>query len=99
MTRRAVNLIQFWLTVGYCLLPAMAFGISGYIRFHTDLFPRASVDARSYVLFAALVTVVWIFVFERFGLNRISTLLALETGIRTDFYIDRPAHLDGPQSD
>jgi len=83
MTRRAVNLIQFWLTVGYCLLPGVSFGIAGYFRFHSGLFPPTHVDARSYLLFVALVTVIWIFVFERVGLNRVSTLLALRTGIRT----------------
>lgn len=83
MTRRTVNIIQFWLTVGYFCLPAASFGIAWYLRFRTELFPHARIDVRSYILFAALVTIVWAFIFERLGLNRISTLLALRTGIRT----------------
>ena len=83
MTRRTVNLIEFWLTIGYFLLPALSFGIAGYFRFRTGLFPLTHVDKRSYWLFVALVTIVWTFIVERFGLGRVSTLLALRTGIQT----------------
>jgi Undecaprenyl-phosphate glucose phosphotransferase len=83
VTRRSVNLFQFWLTIGYFLLPAVSFGIAAYVRFKTGLFPYAEVDRRPYWLFVALVTIVWIFIVERLGLNRISTLLALRTGIKT----------------
>ncbi len=81
MTRRSINLMQFWLTVGFFLIPGLAFGIAGYIRFGTTLFARADVEVRSYLLFTAVVTLLWAFMVERLSLNRISTLLTLRTGI------------------
>ena len=83
MTRRTVNLLQFWLTIGFLSLPGLAFAIAGYIRFRTALFPEADVEMRSYAIFIVLVTALWAYVVERLALNRISTLLALRTGIIT----------------
>jgi Undecaprenyl-phosphate glucose phosphotransferase len=83
MTRRSINLTQFWLTVGFFLIPGLAFGIAGYLRFHTTLFAHAEVEVRSYLLFTAVVTLLWAFMVERLGLNRISILLTLRTGIAT----------------
>lgn len=83
MTRRSNNLIQFWLTMGFLLIPGLAFGIAGYIRFMTALFPPAEVDIRSYLLFTMLVTLLWAFIIEHLNLNSISTLLTLRTGIAT----------------
>jgi Undecaprenyl-phosphate glucose phosphotransferase len=42
-----------------------------------------SVPSRAYFVFAVLITAFWAFAVERLGLNRISTILALRTGINT----------------
>lgn len=83
MTRRSVNLMQFWLTVGFFSIPGLAFGIAGYIRFGTTLFPQTEVDVRSYLLFVFLVTVFWAFITDHLGLNHISKLITLRTGVAT----------------
>lgn len=83
MTRRSINLTQFWLTVGLFSLPGLSFAIAEYLRFRTALFTPAEVDTRSYLIFAILVSLLWAFVVEHLGLNRISTLRTLRTGIYT----------------
>src|SRR5215469_8937907 len=83
MTRRSINVTQFWLTVGLFSLPGLSFVIAGYIRFRTGLFSPMEVDRRSYLIFAVLVSLLWALVVGHFGLNRISTLLTLKTGIGT----------------
>lgn len=84
MTRRSVNLLQFWLTVAFFLLPGVAFTLAWYVRFRTGLFVTATpVDRQAYFVFSVIVTVFWAWVVEKIGLNRISTVLALRTGIQT----------------
>jgi Undecaprenyl-phosphate glucose phosphotransferase len=83
MTKRSINLMQFWLTVGFFLVPGLSFGIAGYIRFGTTLFAHTEFEVRSYLLFTAVVTLLWASMVERLSLNRISTLLTLRTGILT----------------
>jgi exopolysaccharide biosynthesis polyprenyl glycosylphosphotransferase len=83
MTRRSINLIQFWLTIGLFSVPAMAFGAAGYIRFKSGYFYYVDVDVYPYLVFTVLVTLLWAFIVDHLGLNRLSTLLTLRTGIRT----------------
>jgi len=61
----------------------MAYSISGYIRFSSGYFVPATADPYSYLILTLLVTLFWAFVVEHFRLNRIETLLAIQTGIRT----------------
>jgi len=83
MTRRSINLAQFWLSIGLFSLPVVSFGIAAYIRFRTALFPAAEVNARSYLIFTVLVTLLWALVVEHLDLNSVSTILTLRTGICT----------------
>lgn len=83
MTKRSINLVQFWLTVGFLVIPVFAFAMAGYVRFRMNLFEPADVDLRSYLLFTALVALLWIVMVERMRLNRISTIATLRTGIAT----------------
>jgi Undecaprenyl-phosphate glucose phosphotransferase len=82
VTRRSINLIQFWLTIGYFSIPGVAFSIAGYIRFRSGLFAAAEVDTHSYVIFTVLVSLLWALVIQHFRLNRIVTLLMLHTGVK-----------------
>jgi Undecaprenyl-phosphate glucose phosphotransferase len=83
MTKRTINLIQFWLTIGLFSIPGVAFSIAAYIRFRSGAFSNVDVDAYSYVIFIILVTSLWALVVERLQLNRLTTLLMLQTGVRT----------------
>jgi len=83
MTRRTINLLQFWLTLAFVALPGLSFWLAWYVRFQSGLFPPANVHSRAYFVFAVLITAFWAFAVERLGLNRISTILALRTGINT----------------
>ena len=83
MTKRSINVIQFWLTIGFFLIPGLSFGLATYLRFGTKLFMHAEADSRSYLLFMLLVTVLWAFIIEHLGLNRISKLVTLRTGVAT----------------
>ncbi len=82
MTRRSINLIQFWLTIGFFSIPGVAFTIAAYVRFESGLFASPQVESYSYVMFILLVTLLWAFVVEHLRLNRIVTLLSLHTGVR-----------------
>ena len=82
MTRRSINLIQFWLTIGFFSIPGVAFTIAGYVRFESGLFASPEVENYSYMMFILLVTLLWAFVVEHLRLNRIVTLLTLQTGVR-----------------
>lgn len=83
MTRRSINLIQFWLTIGLFSVPAAAFAAAGYLRFKSGHFSYVEVDVYPYLVFTVLVTLLWAFIVDHLGLNKLSTLLALQTGIRT----------------
>ncbi len=83
MTRRHVNLMQFWLTISLFFLPVLAFSISWYLRFHTSFFPPAEINTHSYQFFAIFATLVWAFAVEHLGLNSISKIVTLQTGIGT----------------
>jgi Undecaprenyl-phosphate glucose phosphotransferase len=83
MTRRSINLIQFWLTIGLFSVPAAAFAAAGYIRFKSGHFSYVEVDVYPYLVFTVLVTLLWAFIVDHLGLNKLSTLLTLQTGIRT----------------
>ncbi|MFZ3212982.1 MAG: sugar transferase [Terriglobales bacterium] len=83
MTRRSINLIQFWLKVGLFSVPALAFALAGYIRFYSGHFAQADPDLRSYEDLTIFVTLLWALVVEHLRLNRIETLLTLQTGVIT----------------
>jgi Undecaprenyl-phosphate glucose phosphotransferase len=83
MTRRSINLIQFWLSVALFSIPSIAFAAAGYMRFRSGYFTGAYVDVYSYFVFTVLVTLLWAFIVEHLGLNKFTTLLSLQTGVRT----------------
>ncbi len=83
MTRRSINLIQLWLTLALFSVPALAFGLAGYLRFRSGYFAEAQGDPYSYAAWIVTVTAVWTLVVEHLQLNRIDTLLTLQTGILT----------------
>ena len=83
MTRRSINLIQFWLTMGLFSIPAVAFAIAGYIRFRSGYFSQAEVDAYPYIAFTIVVTLLWAFIVDQLELNTLTILLTLQTGIKT----------------
>lgn len=83
MTRRRINLIQFWLAIGFFSIPGIAFAIAGLVRFRSGLFNTVEVEMYPYVIYTILVTLLWALVVEHLRLNYIKTLLSLETGIRT----------------
>ena len=49
MTRRSINIIQFWLKVGFFSVPAAAYALAGYLRFESGYFPSAPIETRSYI--------------------------------------------------
>jgi Undecaprenyl-phosphate glucose phosphotransferase len=82
MTRRSINIIQFWLKVGFFSIPTISFAVAGYIRFKSGYFAPAAVEVRLYFILVVLITLLWAFVVEHLGLDQIETLLAVQTGIR-----------------
>jgi len=82
MTKKSINLIQFWLSVAFFSIPGVAFSIAGYVRFRSGLFAAAEVDGRSYVVFTILVTLLWALVIQHYRLNRITSILMLQTGVK-----------------
>lgn len=83
MTRRSVNLLEFWLRLGFFSIPSVAFGAAGYLRFNTAYFLTVSINNRSYVTFTIIVTLIWALVVEHIKLDRIDTLIQVRTGVRT----------------
>jgi Undecaprenyl-phosphate glucose phosphotransferase len=83
MTKRSINLIQFWLTIGLFSIPAIAFTLAGYIRFESGYFSDTEFDAHPYVAFIVIVTLLWAFIVDQLGLNKLTVVLTLQTGIRT----------------
>jgi len=88
MTRRSINMIEFWLKLGFGVIPTVAFGTAGYIRFHTGYFTApyfslpGHIDTKSYAMLTALITLLWIVVVEHLDLDHMNTLLRIRTGIR-----------------
>jgi exopolysaccharide biosynthesis polyprenyl glycosylphosphotransferase len=83
MTRRTINLAQFWLTITFFIVPSVAFAAAGYLRFLSGYFTPADVSFYSYLRLTVFVTLFWVLIVERLGLNRIEPLLALQTGVLT----------------
>jgi Undecaprenyl-phosphate glucose phosphotransferase len=83
MTRRSINLLQYWLTIGLFSVPSIAFILAGYIRFASGYFAKADFDPYAYSILTVLVTLLWAFVVEHLGVNKLSTLLTLQTGFIT----------------
>ncbi len=83
MTRRSINLLQYWLTIGLFSVPGMAFILAGYVRFESGYFAKTDFDPYAYIILTVLVTLLWAFVVEHLGLNKLSTLLTLQTGFIT----------------
>jgi Undecaprenyl-phosphate glucose phosphotransferase len=83
MTRRSLNLLQFWLTLVYFSIPLAAFAIAGYVRFVSGYFPAVDVDVYAYTGWLLATTVTWALVLDHQRLNRIETLVTLQTGVKT----------------
>ncbi len=83
MTRRSINLIQFWLTIAFFAIPGIAFYIASYVRFQSGVFDKIEVDYYAYFGFTILVTLLWALVVEHLRVNRIVTLVTLQTGVMT----------------
>jgi Undecaprenyl-phosphate glucose phosphotransferase len=81
MTRRSINLIQFWLTVAFFLIPTAAFAITGFTLFEWGQLTSTTVDLHSYVTLTILVTLLWELVIQHFKLDRVDTVLTIQTGI------------------
>jgi exopolysaccharide biosynthesis polyprenyl glycosylphosphotransferase len=83
MTRRIVNLLELSLTLAHVANPVVAFGLAALIRFGSGYFtPVHGESAVNYVLWVAVMTLVWMSVVRELQLNRISTITTFHTGIR-----------------
>ena len=83
MTKRSINLIQFWVTIAFFAIPGIAFYIASCVRFESGVFENVEVDEYAYFGFTILVTLLWALVVEHLRLNRIVTLVTLQTGVMT----------------
>src|SRR5260370_34588464 len=83
MTRRSINVLQFWVTITFFAIPGIAFYIASYVRFESGVFDNIEVDEYAYFGFTILVTLLWALVVEHLRLNRIVTLVTLQTGVMT----------------
>ena len=83
MTRRSINVAEFWLRLGFFAIPLVAFGAAGYIRFTTGYFGLVDINRRSYVALTILVTLLWALVVKHIQLDRMDTLIRIRTGVRT----------------
>ena len=83
MPRRSINVIQFWVTIAFFAIPGIAFYIASYVRFRLEVFDKVEVDDFAYFGFTIGVTLLWALVVEHLRLNRIVTLVTLQTGVRT----------------
>lgn len=81
MTRRSINIIQFWLKVGFFSIPGIAFSLAAYIRSHLEGKVQAGADFHAYLVLTAFVSLLWILVVEHMKLDRIETLLTVQTGV------------------
>src|SRR5437660_7907032 len=82
MTKKSINLIQFWLSIAFFSIPGVAFSIAGYIRFRSGFFADVEVNAQSYVTFTLLVTLFWALVIQHYRLDRIMAILTLQTCVK-----------------
>ena len=82
MTRRSINIIQFWLKVGFFSVPAAAYALAGYLRFNSGYFPPSPIEIRSYINLVVLVTLLWALVVQHLGMDQIESRLKIQTGIR-----------------
>ena len=83
MIRRSVNVLQFWLSVLYFSIPFFAFALAFYVRFFSGFYPPVDVDVYSYASWMLVATVTWALVLDYQKVNRIETLVTLQTGIKT----------------
>lgn len=82
MTRRSINLIEFWLRFCFYSIPPLAFGVAGFIRFRAGYFSVVDVNQRSYIVFTVIISLLWALVIERLRLGQIDTILRMRTGVR-----------------
>ena len=82
MTRRSINLIEFWLRICFYGVPLCAFAVAAYIRFLAGYFPMDHVDIRPYIVFTVIMTLLWSLIIERLKLSHLDTLLRMRTGVR-----------------
>ncbi|MCI0724726.1 MAG: hypothetical protein L0338_38055, partial [Acidobacteria bacterium] len=83
MIRRHVNLVRWWITLGYFFVPTLAFVLAWMVRFESGFFEAADADPYTYVGLLLVCTLFWALVVEHFGLNLSETIFALHTGVRT----------------
>ena len=74
MIRRRINLLEWWFTITYRLVPFIAFSVASYIRFWSGYFEHEDFDIYPYVFSIIVVTVVWAFVLEHYRLNRMEVI-------------------------
>ncbi len=75
MLRRRVNLLNFAMRLVTLLLPSLAFGIAGYVRFGSGLIPRrGEVDPVYYIGLLFFTTLVWASAADFYGLGRLEVL-------------------------
>jgi Undecaprenyl-phosphate glucose phosphotransferase len=82
MTRRILNLLELGFSLAYLAVPIMAFGLAAYVRFESGLFSYVPTDSTfSYVVWVFVVTLVWTLAVKQIGLNKVTTITTLRTGI------------------
>src|SRR5262249_5352868 len=85
MTRRSVNLIEFWLRLCFYSIPPFAFATAAYIRFKSGYFATADITKGSYLVLTLCVTLLWALVVEHIKLVSMETLVKIRTGINMSF--------------
>src|SRR5260370_42624426 len=80
MTRRSINLLQYWLTIGLFFVPSVAFILAGYVRFESGYFAKADFDPYAFIILTVLGTLLWAFVCDHLGVKKLSMLLTFCTG-------------------
>lgn len=88
MIRRRLNTLNFVLRVVTFLLPLLAFGTAGYVRFFSGLLPLRSTDIRvtDYVGLLFFTTVVWAVVVDHYKLFCFDHLYVGADSRRTVFW-------------
>jgi putative colanic acid biosynthesis UDP-glucose lipid carrier transferase len=83
MTRRAVNLLELCLSLAHTANPLLAFALAALLRFRSGYFsPVRGESPVNYVLWVAVMTLVWMIVVKELRLNRVSTISTFNTGIK-----------------
>src|SRR4051812_44757329 len=68
---RRFALLQWWLTFLFFSIPFISFVLAAYLRFGTEWFSPAYLDARIYTIMALASTILWATAVEHYKLNRL----------------------------